>query len=150
NCLAQLNRTGKQRMNLDEQVCTACQMRAYSGLVAVAVPAKIRETELAKLRMLITLATRYLSRLFKVEHYYNRMRDMELVISQMETVMKSMADPVVLTDPQNNVITQNLAAERFFKLPEHMASDISEGRTRAVEVNNMLFSAAVSSMTVAG
>src|SRR3954466_13331124 len=38
NCLAQLNRTHKQRMNLDEQVCGACQMRAYSGLVAVEGP----------------------------------------------------------------------------------------------------------------
>ena len=100
-------------MNLDEQVCTACQMRGYSGLVAVEVPAKVKETELAKLRTLIVLANRFLSRLFKVEHHYNRMRDMELVISQMETVMKSMADPVVLTDSHNNVITQNLAAELF-------------------------------------
>src|SRR5207245_8067033 len=49
---------------------------------------------------------------FKVEHYYNRMRDMEITIAQMGTVMQSMADPVILTDTQHQVIMQNKAAER--------------------------------------
>lgn len=150
NCLAQLNRKGKPRLNLDEQVCAACQMRAYAGVVAVEVPATVKSAAVAKLSTLISLANRYLSRLFKVEHYYNRMRDMNMVIAQMETVMKSMADPVILTDARSNVVTQNLAAERFFKIPEGAEAETTEGRTRAVEVNNMLFSAAVSSMTVAG
>ena len=94
----------------------------------------------------IDLANRYLSRLFKVEHYYHRMMDMETVIAQMQTVMESMTDPVILTDPRHRVITQNKAAERFFKVPE----DVSEGRVRAVELNNLLFSAALSSMAVSG
>ena len=66
-----------------------------------------------ELRNLIELANRYLSRLFKEEHYQNRMRDMETVITQMQTVMESMADPVILTDPQHRVKTQNKAAERI-------------------------------------
>ena len=102
--------------------------------------------DIAELRSVIDLANRYLSRLFKVEHYYNRMMDMETVIAQMQTVMESMTDPVILTDPQHRVITQNKAAERFFKVPE----DVSEGRVRAVELNNLLFSAALSSMAVSG
>jgi signal transduction histidine kinase len=84
--------------------------------------------------------------LFKVEHYHNRMVDMETIITQMQTVMESMTDPVILTDPQHRVITQNKAAERYFRLPE----DVSEGRVRAVELNNLLFSAALSSMAVSG
>jgi signal transduction histidine kinase len=82
--------------------------------------------------------------LFKVEHYYNRMRDMEITISRMTTVMESMADPVILTDNQHRVIIQNRAAERFFRVPE----GVSEGGRRAVEFNNLLFSAALSSMVV--
>jgi signal transduction histidine kinase len=74
------------------------------------------------------------------------MTDMETIITQMQTVMESMSDPVILTDPQHRVITQNKAAERYFKLPE----DVSEGRVRAVELNNLLFSAALSSMAVSG
>ena len=89
-------------------------------------------------------ANRQLSRLFKVEHYYNRMRDMEITISRMTTVMESMADPVILTDNQHRVIIQNRAAERFFRVPE----GVSEGGRRAVEFNNLLFSAALSSMMV--
>jgi len=71
---------------------------------------------------------------------------MEVTIAQMETVMESMSDPVILTDNQHRVIMQNKAAERFFMLPE----EVSEGRVRAVELNNMLFSAALSSMAVSG
>ena len=150
HCLAQLNGKGQPRLNLGEQICTVCQMQAYAGLVVVEVPGTVKDSELAKLSTLIALANRYLSRLCKGEYYYNRMRDMTMVISQMETVMKSMADPVILTDARSNVLAQNLAAERFFKIPEEAGGEITEGRTRAVEVNNMLFTAAVSSMTVAG
>src|SRR5437763_4516639 len=74
------------------------------------------------------------------------MRDMEITIAQMGTVMQSMADPVILTDTQHRVIMQNKAAERFFKVPDEM----TEGLVRAVELNNMLFSAALSSMLVSG
>src|SRR5262249_14391975 len=73
-------------------------------------------------------------------------RDMEITIAQMGTVMQSMADPVILTDTQHRVIMQNKAAERFFKVPDEM----TEGLVRAVEFNNLLFSAALSSMLVSG
>ncbi len=74
------------------------------------------------------------------------MRDMEITIAQMGTVMQSMADPVILTDTQHRVIMQNKAAERFFSVPDEM----TEGLVRAVEFNNLLFSAALSSMLVSG
>ena len=109
-------------------------------------PLRQHDADLGDLRALIELANRYLSRLFKVEHYYNRMMEMETVIAQMQTVMESMTDPVILTDPQHRVITQNKAAERFFNVPE----EVSAGRVRAVELNNLLFSAALSSMVVSG
>jgi PAS domain-containing protein len=41
---------------------------------------------------------------------------------------------------------QNKAAERFFRVPDEM----TEGLVRAVEFNNLLFSAALSSMLVSG
>jgi signal transduction histidine kinase len=121
-------------------------MRAYAAAVVVELPKNCTEQALTELGELIELANRYLSRLFKVEHYYNRMRDMEITIAQMGTVMQSMADPVILTDTQHQVIMQNKAAERFFKVPDEM----TEGLVRAVELNNLLFSAALSSMLVSG
>ncbi|HST78015.1 MAG TPA: ATP-binding protein, partial [Verrucomicrobiae bacterium] len=130
----------------EDQVCSTCEMRAYSAVVVVELGKHNSESALAELADLIELANRYLSRLFKVEHYYNRMRDMEITIAQMGTVMQSMADPVILTDTQHRVIMQNRAAERFFKVPDEM----TEGLVRAVELNNLLFSAALSSMLVSG
>jgi PAS domain S-box-containing protein len=146
SCLAVQNFRREKRIRLEDQVCSTCEMRAYSAAVVVELGRHNSEAALSELGELIELANRYLSRLFKVEHYYNRMRDMEITIAQMGTVMQSMADPVILTDTQHRVIMQNRAAERFFKVPDEM----TEGLVRAVELNNMLFSAALSSMLVSG
>ena len=145
-CIAVENYHSRLKLQLQEQVCTICKMRAYAALAVVEVKRNAKEREIAELRALIELANRYLSRLFKVEHYQNLMMDMETTITQMQTVMESMTDPVILTDPQHRVITQNKAAGRYFRLPD----DVSEGRVRAVELNNLLFSAALSSMAVSG
>src|SRR5215469_9094833 len=146
SCLAVQNFRREKRVRLEDQVCTTCEMRAYAAAVVVELPKGHTEQRVAELGELIDLANRYLSRLFKVEHYYNRMRDMEITIAQMGTVMQSMADPVILTDTQHRVIMQNKAAERFFRVPDEM----TEGLVRAVELNNLLFSAALSSMLVSG
>lgn len=146
SCLAVQNFRREKRIRLEDQVCSTCEMRAYSAVVVVELGKHNSESALAELADLIELGNRYLSRLFKVEHYYNRMRDMEITIAQMGTVMQSMADPVILTDTQHRVIMQNRAAERFFKVPDEM----TEGLVRAVELNNLLFSAALSSMLVSG
>src|SRR5215469_11204783 len=146
SCLAVQNFRKQKKVRLEDQVCSTCEMRAYAAVVVVELPKGYTEQGIAEMGELIDLANRYLSRLFKVEHYYNRMRDMEITIAQMGTVMQSMADPVILTDTQHRVIMQNKAAERFFRVPEEM----TEGLVRAVEFNNLLFSAALSSMLVSG
>jgi PAS domain S-box-containing protein len=145
DCLAVSNFRGERRLELEQQVCRTCQMRSYAALLVVELrkyPAPTKE--ISEYTGLISLANRYLSRLFKIEHYQNRMRDMEVTIGQMNTVMESMADPVILTDTRHQVIMQNRAAERFFKLPQQP----TEGFIRAVELNNMLFTAALSSMAM--
>jgi hypothetical protein len=103
SCLAVQNFRREKRIRLEDQVCPTCEMRAYAGVVVVELGKHNSESALAELADLIELANRYLSRLFKVEHYYNRMRDMEITIAQMGTVMQSMADPVILTDTQHRV-----------------------------------------------
>ena len=128
SCLAVQNFRREKRVRLEDQVCTTCEMRAYAAAVVVELPKGHTEQRVAELGELIDLANRYLSRLFKVEHYYNRMRDMEITIAQMGTVMQSMADPVILTDTQHRVIMQNKAAERFFRVPDEM----TEGLVREI------------------
>src|SRR5438128_6024750 len=144
DCLAVQNFQLTRKFQIQEQVCDVCGMRGYASLVLGEVQKNVPESQLRQFRNLVERANGHLSRLFKVEHYYNRMRDMDVTISRMRTVMQSMADPVILTDNQHRVIIQNKAAERFFRVPE----GVSEGGKRAVEFNNLLFSAALSSMVV--
>ncbi len=144
-CLAVENASARRKLTLDEQVCSLCRVRSYAAMVAVELPKTSHE--LTRLANLIDLANRYLSRLFKVEHYYNSMTDMEMNISQLQTVMRSMTDPVILIDTHYRVLVQNKEAERFFKVPD---SNVTQGFVRAVELNNLLFSAALSSMAVSG
>jgi signal transduction histidine kinase len=149
-CLAVDNAMRRRKMSLESQVCGTCSMRAYAALVAVELPTR-ESPDLVLLNNLIEMANRYLSRLFKVEHYYNRMTDMDVTIAQLQTVMQSMSDPVILTDNHYRVIVQNRAAERFFKVPDSTISEgLTEGLARAVEMNNLLFSAALSSVAVSG
>ena len=145
-CLATLNANSESKLQMQRQVCSVCGMRSYVNLVVGQLGAKTGQPQLRQFRHIVERANRQLSRLFKAEHYYNRMRDMEITIGRMTTMMESMADPVILTDNQHRVLIQNRAAERFFRVPE----GVSEGGRRAVEFNNLLFSAALSSLTVSG
>src|SRR5205823_1592731 len=74
-CLAVQNFTQPGTLNLQEQVCRTCNMRAYAGVVVVELPRRNNQRQLDDLKAMIELANGYLSRLFKVDHYYNRMRE---------------------------------------------------------------------------
>ncbi|HZN92614.1 MAG TPA: hypothetical protein VFB81_07905, partial [Myxococcales bacterium] len=60
------------------------------------------------------------------------------------SVVNAVTDPILLTDTEGKLIIANARAERLFAARE----DESEGRRRAVGINNMLFSAALSSQLV--
>lgn len=143
-CLAVLNADPKRKLQFQQQICSICGMRSYISVVVAQLGRTTTQNQLRKLDALVDRANRHLSRLFKVEHYYNRMREMDTTISRMTRVMESMADPVILTDSQHSVIIQNRAAERFFRVSD----GIRDGGRRAVEFNTLLFSAALSSMAV--
>jgi signal transduction histidine kinase len=144
DCLALENTAPKRRVQTQEQVCRICGIRPYLSAVIAELSAETGSAELRYFRNLAEGANLHFSRLFKFEHCYNRVREMESTISRMTAVMENMGDPVILTDNQHRVIIQNRAAERFFRVPE----GVSEGGRRAVEFNNLLFSAALSSMVV--
>ncbi|MGE3402459.1 MAG: ATP-binding protein [Vicinamibacterales bacterium] len=60
------------------------------------------------------------------------------------TIINSVTDPILLTDTEGRLIVANARAEKLFAAGE----EESEGRRRAVELNNMLFSAALSRTVV--
>ncbi len=61
------------------------------------------------------------------------------------SIINAVTDPILLTDPEGKLIIANTHAEKLFAAPE----DASEGWRRAVALNNMLFSAALSTSAVA-
>src|SRR5438270_454409 len=63
----------------------------------------------------------------------------------VESIMKSVADPIVLTNLDNEILLQNRRAEELFS----DRRDASEGKRRALEMNDLLFSAYLSSAAVA-
>ena len=60
------------------------------------------------------------------------------------TIINSVTDPILLTDTEGRLIVANARAEKLFAAAE----EANEGRRRAVELNNMLFSAALSRTVV--
>ena len=60
------------------------------------------------------------------------------------SIINAVTDPILLTDTEGKLIIANMHAEKLFAAPE----DASEGWRRAVALNNMLFSAALSTSAV--
>ncbi len=67
-------------------------------------------------------------------------RERELLLS----IINASPDPILLTDPEGRMIISNARAEALFSSREGE----SEGRHRAVTLNNMLFSAALSQQAI--
>jgi PAS domain S-box-containing protein len=62
----------------------------------------------------------------------------------IESIMKSVADPIVLTNLDNQILLQNRRAEELFS----GSDDAGEGKRRALKMNDLLFSAYLSSAAV--
>jgi PAS domain S-box-containing protein len=62
----------------------------------------------------------------------------------IESIMKSVADPIVLTDLDNEILLQNRRAEELFS----GSANAGAGKRRALKMNDLLFSAYLSSATV--
>src|SRR5262245_10791812 len=60
------------------------------------------------------------------------------------SIINAVTDPILLTDTEGKLIIANTHAEKLFAAPE----DASEGWRRATGLNNMLFSAALSTSSV--
>ena len=60
------------------------------------------------------------------------------------SIINAVTDPILLTDTEGKLIIANTHAEKLFAAPE----DASEGWRRAAALNNMLFSAALSTSAV--
>jgi PAS domain S-box-containing protein len=62
----------------------------------------------------------------------------------LTTIVNAMPDPVLLTDADNNIVLSNRRAEQLFL----STPDDSDGRRRAVQINNLLFSSLLTQTTI--
>jgi signal transduction histidine kinase len=137
SCLAAQNFECQAISRTESQVCSLCQMRAYSSLAVVELRRHNLEGELAVLAELIQVANLHFSRLLKAEHYYNRMRDKEITIAQMSAAMQRMTQPAALAGVRRRTLLEDKAGlERRLLEIEKFAATGRLAATIAHEVNN--------------
>jgi signal transduction histidine kinase len=134
-CLAVQN--SSIRLQAQQQGCAMCEMRGYAALVVVELRRHNSESELSGLYALVELANGLLSRLLKMEHYYNRLCEKEISVAQMRAMMHRMAEPALLTNTHPRVVAQNkINIERRMLEMERFAAAGRLAATIAHEINN--------------
>jgi PAS domain S-box-containing protein len=86
-----------------------------------------------------------ISNTVQIERLNATVRKLQRERQWVESVMKSVADPIVLTNMDNEILLQNRRAEELFS----DTKDANPGKRRALEMNDLLFSAYLSSAAVA-
>jgi PAS domain S-box-containing protein len=115
---------------------------------ALYIGASREEVSDAQLSLLARFADRVgviLSNTIQIERLNSTVRKLQRERQWVESIMKSVADPIVLTNMDNEILLQNRRAEELFS----DLKDASEGKRRALEMNDLLFSAYLSSAAVA-
>jgi PAS domain S-box-containing protein len=77
-----------------------------------------------------------LARIAELEQVRSGQRESERQRELLTSLVNALPDPVLITDEENNILLENRRAESLFSASE----DDSEGRRRAVDINNLLFS----------
>jgi PAS domain S-box-containing protein len=115
---------------------------------ALYVGARREETEDEQADLLARFAERVggvLAGTAQTERLGASVRKLQRERQWVESIMKSVADPIILTNLDNEILLQNRRAEELFS----DRRDASEGKRRALEMNDLLFSAYLSSAAVA-
>lgn len=73
-------------------------------------------------------------------------RQLEQQRDLLTAIVNALPDPVLITDEENTIILENRRAESLFTAGE----GDSDGRRRAVEINNLLFSSFLTRSTIGG
>lgn len=110
---------------------------------AILVVSKERSTTDAELNQLLPYASRLAAAIAQRRAVRNVEESGEQDAVSKEWLwwmLNAVRDPVLLSDYENKVILHNVHAERLFT----SKSDDSEGKRRAIELNNVLLSAALS------
>ena len=92
------------------------------------------------------LAGPVLSRLAAADEYRRAAERLDQQRDLLTAIVNSLPDPIVITDASNDILVQNRRAEHLLSFTEQD----SEGRRRAVEINNLLFTSFLSRAVMEG
>jgi signal transduction histidine kinase len=135
---------GRYRAPMEAHAFHAIPLRADAhepgqGLLLVSGPGLQLDADTLWLgRTLGKQVSRLLSRQLLAETRFGQERML------LYSIINAVTDPILLTDTEGKLIIANSHAEKLFAAPE----EASEGWRRAVSLNNMLFSAALSTSAV--
>ena len=102
--------------------------------------ASVDDVTLAALINAASLAGPVLARMAAVEEFRLSTGRLDQQREMLTTIMNSLPDPIVIINAQRDIVAQNKRAEHLL-----LTSDKdSEGRRRAVEINNLLFTSHLS------
>jgi PAS domain S-box-containing protein len=86
------------------------------------------------------------ARIAELERLRGADRTGQRQLALYSAALDALPDPALVTDAENNVLLRNRRADALLSLPE----DANEGRRRAVEINNLLFSSFLSRAAIGG
>ena len=93
-----------------------------------------------------SLAGPVLSRMYAVEEYRRSAEQVDRQRTLLTAIVNSLPDPILIFDANNDIVVQNRRAEHLLAMTE----EDSEGRRRAVEINNLLFTSHLSKTAIGG
>src|SRR4051812_27496611 len=106
----------------------------------VLIEASIDDPTLVDLMQAATLAGPVLARMSAVEEFRLSTSRLDQQREMLTGIMNSLPDPIVIINSQRDIVVQNVRAEHLLSTTDKD----SEGRRRAVEINNLLFTSHLS------
>ncbi len=111
----------------------------------VLLEATVDDETISALLHAAALAGPVLSRMAAVEEFRLSTARLDQQREMLTTIMNSLPDPIVIINEDRQIIAQNQRAEHLLSTTDHD----SEGRRRAVEINNLLFTSHLSKAAMA-
>ena len=123
----------------------AVTLAALSPYGVLAVECAAGQPGLDKVARAVWLAGPVLAAAYASEEHGARVSELAEQRSVLTSIVNSLPDPIVIIDGERQIIVQNHRAEHLLSMKE---AD-SEGRRRAVEINNLLLTSHLSKESVA-
>ena len=136
-------------MNCRLQADGTMERRRRTGLApagVVILEAAIDDETVSELYHAAALAGPILSRMAAVEEFRVSTDRLDQQRDLLTAIVNSLPDPIVIINAAGNIVVQNRRAEHLLAFTD---SD-SEGRRRAVEINNLLFTSHLSKAAIGG